>query len=59
MAVYGHHVDGVDGMRRAISPSKRSSLINGTGIDILKWQISGPPAKAVIALCYIFVGVCK
>ncbi|KAL6903909.1 general substrate transporter [Trichoderma evansii] len=39
MAVYGHHVDSVD------------------GIDILKWQISGPPAKAVIALCYIFVGV--
>ncbi|GFP57695.1 high-affinity glucose transporter [Trichoderma asperellum] len=39
MAVYGHHVDNVD------------------GIDILKWQISGPPAKAVIALCYIFVGI--
>ncbi|KAL7932840.1 general substrate transporter [Trichoderma chlorosporum] len=40
MAVYGHHVDSVDGN------------------DILKWQISGPSAKAVIALCYIFVGVC-
>ncbi|KAM0512522.1 hypothetical protein ACHAPE_008845 [Trichoderma viride] len=39
MAVYGHHVDSVDGN------------------DILRWQISGPPAKAVIALCYIFVGV--
>ncbi|KAK4070884.1 hypothetical protein Trihar35433_5351 [Trichoderma harzianum] len=39
MAVYGHHVNSVDGN------------------DILKWQISGPPAKAVIALCYIFVGV--
>ncbi|KAL6886125.1 general substrate transporter [Trichoderma longibrachiatum] len=39
MAVYGHHVDSVDGN------------------DILRWQIGGPPAKAVIALCYIFVGV--
>ncbi|GJN71354.1 sugar transporter [Purpureocillium lilacinum] len=39
MAVYGHHVDSVDGN------------------DILKWSISGAPAKAVIALAYIFVGV--
>jgi len=29
------------------------------GNDILKWSISGAPAKAVIALAYIFVGVCK
>ncbi|KAF7561160.1 hypothetical protein G7046_g2968 [Stylonectria norvegica] len=27
------------------------------GNDILKWSISGAPAKAVIALAYIFVGV--
>ncbi|KAL0943323.1 sugar transporter [Colletotrichum truncatum] len=27
------------------------------GNEILKWSIQGPPAKAVIALCYIFVGV--
>ncbi len=29
------------------------------GNEILKWSISGAPAKAVIALAYIFVGVCK
>ena len=29
------------------------------GNDILKWSISGAPAKSVIALAYIFVGVCK
>lgn len=49
MAVYGHHVDG----KRAISPSLRSSLIDGAGLAILKCQISGPPAKAVIALFVI------
>ena len=27
------------------------------GNDILKWAIKGAPAKAVIAMCYIFVGV--
>ncbi|KOS16821.1 High-affinity glucose transporter [Escovopsis weberi] len=27
------------------------------GNEILKWQIGGPPAKSVIALCYIFVGI--
>ncbi|KAL1870004.1 hypothetical protein VTK73DRAFT_2847 [Phialemonium thermophilum] len=27
------------------------------GNDILKWEISGRPAKAIIALAYIFVGV--
>lgn len=27
------------------------------GNDILRWEISGAPAKGVIALCYIFVGV--
>ena len=27
------------------------------GNDILKWEISGAPAKGVIAIAYIFVGV--
>lgn len=39
MAVYGHHVDSVDGN------------------DILKWEVTGKPATAIIALAYIFVGV--
>uniref|UniRef100_L2GCW1 MFS glucose n=1 Tax=Colletotrichum fructicola (strain Nara gc5) TaxID=1213859 RepID=L2GCW1_COLFN len=38
-------------------PFHHRRLDSVDGNDILKWSIQGPPAKAVIALCYIFVGV--
>lgn len=40
---------------RQIMACARSDNI--TGNDILKWEISGAPAKGVIAIAYIFVGV--
>ena len=56
MAVYGHHVDSVDGKHEwAFELQVRTNI--HTGNEILKWSISGAPAKAVIALAYIFVGV--
>lgn len=56
MAVYGHHVESVDGM---ISPSsfRMAIYLLVKGNSILRWEISGAPAKAVIALAYIFVGM--
>lgn len=57
MAVHGHHVDEVDG-RYNRNPSVFPTL-TPLGNTILKWSIAGAPAKAVIALAYIFVGICK
>lgn len=41
----------------AVMASYGHAVDSVDGNDILKWSIQGPPAKAVIALCYIFVGV--
>ncbi|KAH0421013.1 hypothetical protein CcaCcLH18_13676 [Colletotrichum camelliae] len=41
----------------AVMASYGHAVHSVDGNDILKWSIQGPPAKAVIALCYIFVGV--
>lgn len=58
MAAYGHHVDSVDGMLFSAIFEMNRLTCASTGNDILKWSITGAPAKAVIALAYIFVGVC-
>ncbi|KAG5982300.1 hypothetical protein E4U55_002072 [Claviceps digitariae] len=63
MAIYGHAVDSVNGTSVTSERFLRMSNSNirnspfSPGNDILTWSIQGAPAKAVIALAYIFVGV--
>jgi MFS family permease len=57
MATSGHYVDSVGGIFGFFVRLETFNCSLVQGNSILRWKISDAPAKGVIALCYIFVGV--